>query len=254
MNSSTHSADVFIVGGGPAGLATAILAAKRGLRVAVADHNGFPIDKACGEGLMPDTLTALKTLDIDLSHRDAIRFRGIRFREAESANSVEGEFGQSFGLGIRRTVLHAKLAERAAELGVALLWGSRVTLNGDGRILCQGEPVRSNWVIGAELFNTRAWFTDAIWYRRIPVLSGAVQGGVGGEEERQALPGTPSTAWHQDQSCAGRQGLHPPAPKRSPVRTRSRSDALPPQQPVRPASHDVSGADRVSPNVWYAMA
>lgn len=150
MNSSAHSADIFIVGGGPAGLATAILAAQRGLRVAVADHNVFPIDKACGEGLMPDTLTALKTLDIELTHREAIPFRGIRLREAESANSVEAEFGQGFGLGIRRTVLHAKLAERASELGVVLLCGNRVTLNGDDRILCQGEVVRSKWVIGAD--------------------------------------------------------------------------------------------------------
>src|ERR1700726_4258818 len=150
MNPSTHSADLFIVGGGPAGLATAILAAKRGLHVAVADHNVFPIDKACGEGLMPDTLTALETLGIDLCRREAIPFRGIRFREAESANCIEAEFGESFGLGIRRTVLHAKLAERAAEVGVVLLWGNRVTLNDDGRILCQGEPVCSTWVIGAD--------------------------------------------------------------------------------------------------------
>jgi flavin-dependent dehydrogenase len=150
MNPPPHSPDIFIVGGGPAGLATAILAAQRGLRAAVADHNGFPIDKACGEGLMPDTVAALKALGIELSHREAIPFRGIRFREAESANSVEAEFGQSFGLGIRRTVLHARLVERAAELGVVLLWGSRVTLNGDGRILCQGERVRSKWVIGAD--------------------------------------------------------------------------------------------------------
>jgi flavin-dependent dehydrogenase len=150
MSSSKHWPDIFIVGGGPAGLATAILAAQRGLRVAVADHNGFPIDKACGEGLMPDTVAALKALGIEVSHREAIPFRGIRFREAESAYCVEAEFGQSFGLGIRRTVLHAKLAERAAEVGVVLLWGSRVTLNGDGRILCQGEPVRSKWVIGAD--------------------------------------------------------------------------------------------------------
>jgi flavin-dependent dehydrogenase len=150
MNSSAHSADIFIVGGGPAGLATAILAAQRGLRVAAADHNVFPIDKACGEGLMPDTLTALKTLGVDLMHGDGISFRGIRFRDGESANSVEAQFGQSCGLGIRRTVLHARLVERAAELGVVLLWGSRVTLKGDGRILCEGEPVRSKWVIGAD--------------------------------------------------------------------------------------------------------
>jgi flavin-dependent dehydrogenase len=150
MNSSAHSPDIFIVGGGPAGLATAILAAKRGLRVGVADHNGFPIDKACGEGLMPDTVAALETLGIDLSHGEAIPFRGIRFREAESAKSVEAEFGQSYGLGIRLTVLHARLVERAAEHGVVLLWGSRVTLNGDGRIWCQGEPLRCKWMIGAD--------------------------------------------------------------------------------------------------------
>lgn len=150
MNSTAHSPDVFIVGGGPAGLATAILAAQRGLRASVADHNVFPIDKACGEGLMPDTLAALKTLGIDLRHGEGIPFRGIRFRDAESANSVEAEFGRSFGLGTRRTVLHAKLVERAAELGVSLLWGSRVTLNCDGGILCRGEPVRSKWMIGAD--------------------------------------------------------------------------------------------------------
>lgn len=150
MNSSAHSADIFIVGGGPAGLATAILAAERGLRVSVADHNGFPIDKACGEGLMPDTLTALKTLGVDLMRGDGIPFRGIRFRDAESSNSVEAAFGQSFGLGIRRTVLHARLVERAAELGVVLLWGSRVTLKADGRSSCEGDPVRSKWVIGAD--------------------------------------------------------------------------------------------------------
>src|SRR4029077_15079296 len=100
---------------GPAGLATAILAAQHGLLVVVADHNVFPIDKACGEGLMPDTLAALKTLGIDLSRHEATPFRGIRFREAESANSVQAEFGHGFGLGIRRTVLHGKLRERAPD-------------------------------------------------------------------------------------------------------------------------------------------
>jgi menaquinone-9 beta-reductase len=150
MNSPAHSPDIFIVGGGPAGLATAILAAKHGLRAAVADHNLFPIDKACGEGLMPDTVGALKTLGIDMSQGEAIPFRGIRFRDADRGTSVQAEFGLNFGLGVRRTVLHTKLARRAAELGVVLLWGSRVTLNGEGGILCQGEPVRSEWVVAAD--------------------------------------------------------------------------------------------------------
>ena len=54
--------DVFIVGGGPAGLATAIAARRRGLSVVVADGAVFPIDKPCGEGLMPDGVAALHQL------------------------------------------------------------------------------------------------------------------------------------------------------------------------------------------------
>jgi len=159
MNSSAHSPDIFIIGGGPAGLATAILAAQQGMRVAVADHNRPPIDKTCGEGLMPDTLAAMKTLGVTLGYDEAVPFRGIRFRDADSLTCVEAEFGQGLGLGLRRTVLHAKLVERAAGLGVALLWGSRVTLAGDGQVFCEGRPVQSKWVIGAdgESSQARKW-------------------------------------------------------------------------------------------------
>jgi 2-polyprenyl-6-methoxyphenol hydroxylase-like FAD-dependent oxidoreductase len=48
--------DAFIVGGGPIGLATAIALRARGFSVTVADPALPPIDKACGEGLMPDAL------------------------------------------------------------------------------------------------------------------------------------------------------------------------------------------------------
>jgi flavin-dependent dehydrogenase len=150
MNSFEYSPDVFVVGGGPAGLASAILAAQRGLRVAVADHNRPPIDKTCGEGLMPDTLAAMKTMGISVGDGEAVPFRGIRFHDADSLTCVEAEFGEGFGLGLRRTALHAKLAERAAELGVTLLWGSRVTLDRDGLVFCESQPVQSKCVIGAD--------------------------------------------------------------------------------------------------------
>lgn len=150
MSFRVHSPDMFIIGGGPAGLATAIRAAQHGLRVAVADHNRAPIDKTCGEGLMPDTLNAMESLGIDVCHSEAAPFRGIRFCDADGDISVEAEFGQRLGLGLRRTILHAKLVRRAAEVGVALLWGSRVTLAADGQIFCENNPVRSQWVIGAD--------------------------------------------------------------------------------------------------------
>ena len=58
------STDVFVIGGGPAGLAAAIAARQQGFRVVVADGAHGPIDKPCGEGLMPDGVAALERLGI----------------------------------------------------------------------------------------------------------------------------------------------------------------------------------------------
>jgi len=62
MGGEFSETDVFIAGGGPAGLAAAIAIRQHGLRVVVADFARPPIDKACGEGLMPNTVTALPSL------------------------------------------------------------------------------------------------------------------------------------------------------------------------------------------------
>ena len=62
MNRLPNSTDVFVIGGGPAGLAAAIAARQRGFDVLVADGAEPPIDKACGEGLLPDGLAALERL------------------------------------------------------------------------------------------------------------------------------------------------------------------------------------------------
>ena len=51
--------DVGVVGGGPAGLAVAIAARLAGLSVDVFERAAPPIDKACGEGVMPDGLALL---------------------------------------------------------------------------------------------------------------------------------------------------------------------------------------------------
>ena len=57
-------ADLLIAGGGPAGLATALHALQSGLSVVIAEPRPQPIDKACGEGLMPGGLAALARLGI----------------------------------------------------------------------------------------------------------------------------------------------------------------------------------------------
>ncbi|MEU0400564.1 NAD(P)/FAD-dependent oxidoreductase [Streptomyces sp. NPDC006197] len=110
--------DLLVVGGGPAGLATAIHGARRGFDVMVAEPRPAPIDKACGEGLMPSAVHALRALDV---HVPGPCLRGIRYVDAAGDRSAEARFRTGSGLGVRRTVLHEALAARAARLGVPVV-------------------------------------------------------------------------------------------------------------------------------------
>lgn len=140
--------DIFIVGGGPAGLAAAIAARLRGFRVAVADGGEPPIDKACGEGLLPDGLAVLASLGVHLSESDGHVLLGIRF--LDSSGAVEARLPSVAGLGIRRTVLHQKMVDRARSIGVEFFWNSCVTgIVRDG-VHLNGEKCRARWIIGAD--------------------------------------------------------------------------------------------------------
>jgi 2-polyprenyl-6-methoxyphenol hydroxylase-like FAD-dependent oxidoreductase len=126
---ATTTPDVFVAGGGPAGLACAISAALHGLTVEVADSMTPPIDKACGEGLMPDTIEALAQLGIDLPPTQSAPFRGIRFLGTNRAGSpvtAQAAFPADPGRGIRRTILHQLLVDRATALGVQFSWQTAV--------------------------------------------------------------------------------------------------------------------------------
>jgi flavin-dependent dehydrogenase len=138
---------VFVVGGGPAGLAGAIAARQHGLTVTLADYSQAPIDKACGEGIMPEGVAALRSLGVEVPREQSFPFRGIRFVEQGSA--VQAAFAVSHGLGVRRTVLHRLLLERARELGVTMHWGAAVTSEGS-EVRCNGERVKCDWLICAD--------------------------------------------------------------------------------------------------------
>jgi len=144
-----HSTDVFVIGGGPAGLAAAIAARRRGFDVTVADCAVPPIDKACGEGIMPDGLRAARSLGIDLEGSVSARqFAGIRFCEGDS--SAEARFPHGYGLGMRRTTLHRRMVELAADAGVRLAWGIPVTGIGDETVEAAGQTVAARWIVGAD--------------------------------------------------------------------------------------------------------
>ena len=114
------SHDLVIAGGGPAGLAVAIHAASRGLRTLVLERRAGPIDKACGEGLMPAGLRELTALGVSL---EGVPFHGIRYLQ-EDGSSVAAHFRSGSGLGVRRTALSAALSARALAAGAELRTGS----------------------------------------------------------------------------------------------------------------------------------
>jgi flavin-dependent dehydrogenase len=141
-------ADVFVIGGGPAGLAAAIAARKKGFAVMVADGAEPPIDKACGEGMMPETQAALWELGVEVPTRAGYRFRGIQFVQGCVQAAVDFPGGR--GIGVRRTLLHELLIQEAEKLGVRLLWKTPVAgIAPHGVRLRDGEaPAR--WIIGAD--------------------------------------------------------------------------------------------------------
>jgi flavin-dependent dehydrogenase len=145
--------DVFIVGGGPAGLAAAVAARSHGLSVVVADGAVPPIDKSCGEGLMPDGVEALHQLGIAIPEGEAYPFRGIRF--VSDGIQAEATFPRGTARGIRRTHLHRAMVDHAAACGVRLLWQAAVTgLHPEGALVA-GELVRARWVVGADGIGSR---------------------------------------------------------------------------------------------------
>lgn len=109
-----EAAELIVVGAGPVGLAAAIEARRSGIDVVLIESREGPIDKACGEGLMPGALAALHRLGVDPPGQT---IAGIAYVDA--TRRVEHRFAaETVGRGVRRTVLQLALAERAAEVGV----------------------------------------------------------------------------------------------------------------------------------------
>jgi menaquinone-9 beta-reductase len=141
--------DVFVIGGGPAGLAAAISASRRGMRVVVADGDRPPIDKPCGEGLMPDSRNLAARLGIDLPASAGYEFRGIRFHKLGRSElgrngmgrSVEADFPQGRGIGVRRTTLHPALLHAAERAGVEFRWATPIS---------GIEGIKARWIVGAD--------------------------------------------------------------------------------------------------------
>ncbi|MDQ3476404.1 MAG: NAD(P)/FAD-dependent oxidoreductase [Actinomycetota bacterium] len=146
-------ADVLVVGGGPVGLAAAIEGRLAGLSVLVIEPRAGSVDKACGEGLMPGTVSALRNLGVGIQ---GAPFRGVRYVAPNGRTTATHHFSAGTGMGVRRTALHAALAQRAADVGVVRQSGRVVGLRPTGAparvvvALDDGSAVEGGWVLGCD--------------------------------------------------------------------------------------------------------
>ncbi|GAA2403756.1 NAD(P)/FAD-dependent oxidoreductase [Streptomyces glaucosporus] len=139
--------DLLVAGGGPAGLAAAVCGALAGMETVVVEPREAPVDKACGEGVMPGGVRDLRELGVDLGAAGGRELRGIRY--TDGVRSVQAAFRGGPGLGVRRTGLHRALWSRAVDLGVRIVPG-RVgeVRQTDGAVLAAGW--RARWMIAAD--------------------------------------------------------------------------------------------------------
>jgi len=160
------TSEVLVIGAGPAGIASAIAARSRGLEVTVADFRHPPIDKACGEGLLPEGVAALRRLGVQFTPDIAQPFAGLNFRDNET--SACAYFPNCPAFGIRRTTLNRVLLARASDLGVNFLWGARLAGLSPGSAVLNNETVHFRWLIGADGYNSQvrklAGLNSFQWY------------------------------------------------------------------------------------------
>lgn len=130
--------DLVVAGGGPIGLATALYAARAGLDVVVREPRSGPIDKACGEGLMPGAVADLLDLGVRVEGWPVI---GIRY--LGHGHVAAAEFRNGPGRGVRRTTLHAALLDAVAAAGVTVEPRPvRAVEERSTHLLVDGEPTR----------------------------------------------------------------------------------------------------------------
>jgi flavin-dependent dehydrogenase len=153
----TKRNEVIVVGAGPAGIVAAIAARKAGLQTTVLDARLPPIDKPCGESILPQGISALRALGIPLPMENAFPFLGIRFVDAD--HSARADFAGATGLAVRRVRLHQHLVDHATEAGVEFRWGTRVMQIESDAVTTAKERLSYRWLVGADGQNSqvRKW-------------------------------------------------------------------------------------------------
>ncbi|HSM67386.1 MAG TPA: NAD(P)/FAD-dependent oxidoreductase [Ilumatobacteraceae bacterium] len=134
---STERVDIAVIGGGPAGAAAAIQAARSGADVVVFEKGIHGRDKVCGDGLTPRAIGALNELKIPLD--DAHHIRGLRMIAGRQVRELDWPTTDRFpnhGAVWPRRRLDAALIDAAVDAGADVRFETEATpiLDGEARV------------------------------------------------------------------------------------------------------------------------
>jgi menaquinone-9 beta-reductase len=130
-DSASQTADVIVVGAGPAGSTTAFYLATAGLDVLLLEKTHFPREKVCGDGLTPRAVKALTAMGVPIPESDGwLRNKGLRIIGGGGRIELPWPDLSSYpGFGLVRSRLDFDeiLAQHAQKAGARLLEGVNVT-------------------------------------------------------------------------------------------------------------------------------
>ena len=145
--------DVLVVGGGPAGISSAITLANAGYHTALLEAKTYPHHKVCGEFLSPECSTLLKRLGV----LDAILQCNPAVIDTSCITAPDGTRWEARlpgeALGISRAALDQTMMGHARRLGVDVFEGT--TASGIEGSLDRGFQVQARSTGGDRQFRAR---------------------------------------------------------------------------------------------------
>ena len=153
------TAEVAVVGAGPAGIAAAIGLARAGRHAVVLDRTRFPRDKYCGDGLTTGALRLLEHLGLDPASVTSWQAATSLVIRAPTGRQVTYPFPRrgQYAATAQRHDLDAALVDLARQAGVTVLDGCA----------CKGVAVEGDRVVlttaGGALHARYAVAADGMW-------------------------------------------------------------------------------------------
>ncbi len=158
--------DVLVVGGGPAGAATAYWLARAGRSVCVVERKDFPREKTCGDGLTPRAVHQLEEMGLGEDLTRFHRYDGLRACAHGIALELkwpEHPVFPSYGYVVRRRDLDAMVAHKAQSAGAELRTGTEAV----------GPLLQAGLLRGATVKSKASGETTDIEARYVVVADGA---------------------------------------------------------------------------------